>query len=311
MEAWYEPIAGGGLQDPARLVVREDAGLAEDVAETRPSVGGDTGQLVLDDGAHVGLRATRSAPEFGRDRMRAEEGRHHVDRTLDPQAMGRLQQADLGLQVQPVARLRLDRRHPVAQHLIEPAPAVSQQRVRRGRPGRRHRRQDPAACLQDLEVPGTTLAQEQFAFARPGEQQVRVRIDEAGGDRPAGRVQTCESAEGIALGLECRLERRPWPDRGDTTLPARDDRGVGGVGPAGVRGGQSADIALARTHPNATGQCHDLGRPDDQKPGRRFISSTAEDEPEWAAAHRGSLPPRADSRRSSSACIGEKSRRRR
>ena len=45
-----QPVAGRGLEDPPRLVGAEHAALAEHVAEAGPAVGGDAGQLLLDDG---------------------------------------------------------------------------------------------------------------------------------------------------------------------------------------------------------------------------------------------------------------------
>ena len=138
-----------------------------------------------------------------------------------------------------------------------------------------------------------------------------MRIDEPRGDGPATGVEPGEPTERVALRLERDLQRRPGPDRRDPAFPAGDDRGVRRVGSADVRRGQPADVRLRLAHPDAAGERHDLGRADDQEPGRRLVVPATVDEPERAAAHEIGPPARAASSRSSSACIGEKSRNRR
>ena len=102
-------------------------------------------------------RTNASVPS-GRDRNSGgtacapEPGRHDVDRAFPPEPVRDVDAADLGLEVQAVTGLRLDRGHPVAEHLVEPAPPVGQELLVRGGPGRRHGREDPAARRQDLEV---------------------------------------------------------------------------------------------------------------------------------------------------------------
>ena len=127
----------------------------------------------------VGLGALRTRPELGRDGVGAEERRHDLDRPLAAELVGDLEEAQLGRQVEAVAGLGLDRRRPVAEHLVEPAPAVGGEGRLVGRPGRRDRREDPAAGGQDLEVARAALAEEELALAGAGEQQMRVRVDEA------------------------------------------------------------------------------------------------------------------------------------
>ena len=131
VEPRRQPVAGGRLEDPPRLVRAEHAVLAEDVAEPRPAVGGDAGQLLLDDRADVGLGAVRPrrGTRAGRRGRRGRSGRRRSGpRVAEP--VGDLEQPDLGLEVEAVAGLRLDRRDAVAEHLVEPAPAVRQQRRR-------------------------------------------------------------------------------------------------------------------------------------------------------------------------------------
>ena len=58
-----------------------------------------------------------------------------------------------------------------------------------------HGLEDAAARGQDLEVGGAALAQLDLARARvPREEQVRVRVDQAGRDRPALRVDAADRA---------------------------------------------------------------------------------------------------------------------
>ena len=89
---------------------REDAVLAEDVAEARPALGGDAGELLLDDDADVRLRAVRAGPGT-RAARRGRRGRSGTT-SIGPsraEPVGDLEQAELGRQVEAVAGLRLDR----------------------------------------------------------------------------------------------------------------------------------------------------------------------------------------------------------
>ena len=90
-----------------------------------------------------------------------------------------VEQPQLGGRVEAVARLGLDGRHAVAEHLVEPATTVVVQLVGRRGAGVLDGREDAAAGGQDLEVAGALLAQAHLAFARAGEQQMGVRVDEA------------------------------------------------------------------------------------------------------------------------------------
>ena len=74
----------------------------------------------------VGLGAVGPRAELGRDGVGAEVRRDDVDRALAAEPVGDLEQPDLGLEVEAVAGLRLDRRDAVAEHLVEPAPAVGE-----------------------------------------------------------------------------------------------------------------------------------------------------------------------------------------
>ena len=218
---------GRGLEDAPRLVGAEDAVLAEHIAEAGATVGRDARQLLIEDRADVCLGAFRSGAELDGDRVGAEVRRDDLDRALEPESIRELHEAQLGLQVEAVARLGFDGRDAVPEHLVEPAPAVGGEHLIARSSRRRDGRQDPAPGLEDLEVASTLLAEEQLALARAAEQEMRVGVDEPRRDRPAGRVEPGESAQVESLGLERRLDRGPGSDGGDPALPDGDDRVVG------------------------------------------------------------------------------------
>src|SRR4029079_4595910 len=103
----------------------------------------------------------------------------------------------LGRQVQAIARLRLDRRDAMTEHLVEPAPAVGGQLLGRCLPCRGDGRQDAAARGQDLEIAGALLAELQLALPATGEEEVRVRVDEAGRPRATTGVEGREEVERV------------------------------------------------------------------------------------------------------------------
>ena len=121
-----------GEEDPPRLVGREDALLAEDVARARDALRGDGRQLLPDDRGHVRLGRRGRVHGVGRtglrrDGMGPEERRHHVDRPLLAKPAGDRQQAELRRGVEAVARLCLDRRGAGPEHLCQPPPTVRHQ----------------------------------------------------------------------------------------------------------------------------------------------------------------------------------------
>ncbi len=138
-----------------------------------------------------------------------------------------------------------------------------------------------------------------------------MRIDQAGGDRPAVGVEPGEPAHRIAVGLDGSLDRGARPDGGDPTVPAGHDRRVRGIRSPGVVGGQSGYLGLALAGAKPAGQGHDLGGTHDEQPRGRLVAAATLDDPERAAAHRPEpfgWAARAASSRSSRTCIGEKSR---
>ena len=194
-------------------------------------------------------------PELGRHGVGAEVGRDDVDRALLAEPVGGLEQPDLRLEVEAVAGLRLDRRDAVAEHLVEPAPAVGHQLVGRWRRGWRRRstgsRRRPRGSRGS---PAPRWRSSHSPSREPANSRCVCGSTRPGRDRAAAGVEPGEPAERVALGFERGLERRPRPDRGDPALPAGDDRRVRGVRPADVRRRQPADVALAVAHPDAAGE---------------------------------------------------------
>ena len=199
---------------------------SQNVAEPGAAVGRDA-RLVVEDRADVGLGAVRAGAVLDGDGVGAEVRGDDLDRALEPESVGELDQAQLGLEVEAVARLGFDGRDAVPEHLVEPAPSVGRELLVARRSRRGDGRQDPATCLEDFEVTRSLLAEEQLAFARAAEQEVCMGIDEPRRDRPARRVEAGKAAEVESLGLQRRLDCRPRPDGCDPALPDGDDRIVG------------------------------------------------------------------------------------
>ena len=254
VEPGSHPVGLGREQDPPALVGAEHATLAEHIGEAGPALGGDPRQLLVDEMADVGLGRIPPLAELGRDGVGTEPGRQDVDRSLVAELVGHLEEPELGPQVEAVAGLGLDRRDPVSEHLVEPATTVGEQVVGGGRPGRRDRRQDPAAGGQDLEIAGAPLAQLELALTRSGEQQVGVRIDQPGRDQPAGRVDPGEPRQRQPGCLEARLDLAPRTDGRDPIAPGRDHRRIGRVRSADVGGVERGGLGLAVATPDAPGQ---------------------------------------------------------
>ena len=218
------------------------------------------------------------------------------------------------VEVEPVAGLRLDRRHAVAEHLVEPAPAVGEQFIG-GRGARRgDRREDAAAGGQDLEVARAALAEHQLGLARAGEQQVRVRVDEARRDRPAAARRAGRT--GPAEGRPPRAPPRPIaaarPRRCGPPRPRRRAPPARRARPP--RPPSSARSPWARRAGRRRPGWR--SRPRRRPAGRAWPSSDrpplmTRNRPLTACAPRADPPARAAASRSSSAWSGEKSRRRR
>src|SRR4051812_842017 len=223
MQPGQQAIGTSRLEDPPRLVGAEYALFAEHVREPGPAVRGDPGELLIEHVPNVGIDAVGPRPVFSGHSVGTEPRRHDVDRALATEPIGDLDEAELGLEVEAVPGFRLDGRYAMGQLLAEPGPAGGQQ-VGLGRGARRSdRREDPAACREDVEVRRAFLTEDELVLAGTREQQVRVRVDETRSDRPAGGIDPGEPCERQAVSFELRLDSSSLTDARDAALPNRDD----------------------------------------------------------------------------------------
>ncbi len=112
--------------------------------------------------------------------MRREQRGHDGHRQPLLQRAGREQHAPLRLEVQPVPRLDLDRRHAFLQQRAQPRLAASNELVDVRGASRAHGVQDAAAFTRDVGVTRAGGAAGEFRGALPGEDDVRVAVDEPG-----------------------------------------------------------------------------------------------------------------------------------
>ena len=172
-------------------------------------------------------------------------GRHHVRPQEGDLRRDLCRQCDRACLVghrEPVTGLALQRGRPLGEHLPGEPGQVRAQHLVRGGPGGRDRAADPAGLVGR---PGHPRRELRAAF--PGEDQVRMGVDEAGQHRPAAAV------DGVVRGR--RLPGRTGPGH-----PARvDDEGR--LGQGGERswslgrviarchvGDQLADVGDQRAH---------------------------------------------------------------
>ena len=179
----------------------------------------------------------------------------------------------------------------------------------RGRAGRRHRGQDPAARRQDVEVAGALLAHDQLALAAAGEQQVRVRIHEPRGDHAAVGIDARRTSPAASRSPPAPAPRGPAVPTPTTRPSQHATTGAAGAPDRPERRVQHRDVALRRAAAQTAGQRGDLRRAVDEQPraalGRR---PAALDQAGAPSAGPASALARRCGSRSSSAISGEKSR---
>jgi hypothetical protein len=310
-------VESRGEPEPRRLLEHapglrraEHAALAEHVREPGPALRHDAGQLFLEQVAHVRLGTAGASPELRRDGVGAEPRRQDVDGALLAELVGDLEQAQLRREVEAVAGLGLDRRRPMRQHLAEPAAPVLGELLVACGPGRRDGRQDSAAGLEDLEVVGAPLAEDELALARSAEQEMRVRVDQAGGDRATAGIESGEARDRVVAALE-RLEQVvPRSRCDDPALPAGHG-GRGLVAGIAARGDEQRRVVHPHAEAESTGHRCDLGGVLDEQARRAAYRAPALDQ---AQAHRRLDHPaaaRAAASRCSRTMSGLASRRRR
>jgi hypothetical protein len=133
--------------------------------------------------------------ELERHLVRTQERRHQVDRLHRGQVADRLQRLELVLQRKPVAALHLRGRRAVREATRQACGGLFDQRGARRLAKAAHARVDPSAGGRDLLVRAPGEAHRVFVLARAHEDQVRVRVDEAGGDDAVGRVEALHARQ--------------------------------------------------------------------------------------------------------------------
>ena len=119
--------------------------------------------------AHIGFGAIGPGPEFGWDGVGTEPGRDDLDRALAAQPVRHLDESQLGLEIEPVARL--------ASTVVTPWVSISSSQRRPSEVGLRRgtcrgdRGQDPATRGEDVEIGRALLAEDQLVLARTSEEQ--------------------------------------------------------------------------------------------------------------------------------------------
>jgi hypothetical protein len=169
-------------EHPRGLLGREGDPLAEGVDRIGEAVARDRRQHLLADEVDIGILV---AARFRRERMRAEEGRDDRDRPRAAETARRAQRAHLGVEVEPVAGLHLDRRAALGDEMIEARQRFAEERVLGCRPGRLDRGHDAAAGAGDLLVGRAFQAKLEFVRAVAAVNEVGVTVDEARRDPAA------------------------------------------------------------------------------------------------------------------------------
>lgn len=165
---------------------------------------------------------------FGRQGMRAEEGRVHGHAIRLPEPPRDAQLLALGGEVQAVARFDLDRGDALGQQRLEPRRGLREQRVFVGGAGGPHGRHDAAAGACDFLVAGAGEPHRELVGTLAAIDQMRVAVDQAGRDPRAVGIVVRQAA--VSLG-----KRGVRAEPSDATL-LDNQRGIAdGVGRIGIR----------------------------------------------------------------------------
>ena len=124
---------------------------------------------------------------FRRQRMGAEKRGADGNRPFSAERARSGELAHLGLGIEPIARLDLDRRHALGDQRVEPRQRACHKVGLAGGPGRGHRRDDAAAGPRDLFVARPLQAQLELMGAVAAIDEMGVAVDQTRGD-PAPRA---------------------------------------------------------------------------------------------------------------------------
>ena len=210
-----EPELAPALHQAPRLFQVVDVRLGEDVAVLGEPALGDGGQHLFEQRVDVGLLVV---PELEREVVRAQEGRHQLDRVRLVRGRDDAQALQLVVVRQAVAGLGLDGRRTESQEAVHARQEAREQELLARLAHAAHAGQDAAAGLADLDVPLPRHAHLELVLARPREDRVRVRVDEAGHAEAPSRVERHRRGP-------LRADLRLGSD-GDKLVPEDRDRGV-------------------------------------------------------------------------------------
>ena len=167
------------FEDAPRLLHGEGGALAEDIAEAR--VGGKRGQHPLADEVHIGGAVAGMLAVLRRQGVRAEKCRHDGRQIRrGGQRAHHGQAARLALGIEPVAGFALDGGGTVGGERLQAAAPQGEQRLLGGGAGGAHGAEDAASLPRQLFVGDARVAQLELFGAVAREDEVGVRIDEAG-----------------------------------------------------------------------------------------------------------------------------------
>jgi hypothetical protein len=121
--------------------------------------------------------------------VRAQKCAGDIERLLLMQLMQDVEYLQLALPIEAVAALRLERRGPMGGELLKVRLRAVAERTRGGAPKIRHGGANSAARARDLRVRFSRNALLVFCCAARGKNQVSVRINKAGKDHAAAKIQ--------------------------------------------------------------------------------------------------------------------------
>ncbi len=231
VDARHQSGALAGLENRDRLLGREEPGVAEDVAPLGQAFSGHARDHLVDHARHV-VAAPRLV--LARDVVRAEERRDDVDGVASVEMSNRAQLCQLRFGGQAVAALRFAGRGAGREHLVEARPCgVGELGLRRR--ARQGDRLHDAAALGGNRLVGRALqTAAQLVLSIAGEDDVRVRIDEAGNDGAPAGIE----ADRVGVQVQMTLGLRRRTDMDDDALVRGDDRVA-----------ERRDVALRRAAP--------------------------------------------------------------
>ncbi len=178
----WEPCPAGGGEDGPHLVRAESERLAESVHHVdEPRLGGSR-----DHG--FGHQSDIAGPVVGifrRQRVRAQERAHHLDRAFAAELAGDAEHPELGFEVQAIAGLDLDGGDAFGDQAVEPLQRRTEKRRLAGCARGAHGGKDAATGRGDVFVAGPRHALLELIRAIAGEDQMGVAVDQARRHQPA------------------------------------------------------------------------------------------------------------------------------